>query len=296
MIRFNPSHPSTQPSEPFPIPIPPTTRLPQMLLVPILGRSCLLRASYSHLFAWSPRNSRPGSTETFLHSFAQVAAHSSPDDCWVSFHGSVYDLTKLVSENEGPVVQPLIKVAGSDISHWFDAVFLQALAGEKAQKDINIKMHVDPVTNLRRPYVPMGRFLHVAPAEPVGDWDTSSSTPWWKDGALKIGKLSLTMRKIRVKSVLTGQEHLMEVPSEETIAEIRERYLEYNWHAASYTWKVLRKEEGGGDFGFLDLDLNKTLEENGVADEAADFEELAIPSDFAIPVIHLYFTDDLTVA
>lgn len=226
----------------------------------------------------------------------QVAAHSSPDDCWVSFHGSVYDLTKLISENEGPLVQPLVKVAGSDISHWFDLALLPAPEGEKAGKDINIKTHIDPVTNLRRPYVPMGRFLHVAPAEPVGDWDTSSSTPWWKDEKYVIGKLSDTMRKIRLKNVLTGQEHLMEVPSEETIAEIRERYLEYNWHAESYTWKVLRKDGEGGELSFVELDLDKTLAENGVVDETDEFEELAIPSDFFIPVIHLYYTDDLTVA
>ena len=226
----------------------------------------------------------------------QVAVHSSPDDCWVSFHGSVYDLTKLISGNEGPLVQPMIQVAGSDISHWFDAVRLPDPEGQLGKKHINIKMHVDPVTNLRRPYVPMGRFLHVAPAEPVGDWDTSSSTPWWKDEAFISGKLSLSVRKIRLKNVLTGQEHLMEVPSEETVAEMRERYLDYNWHAGSYTWKVLRQDGGGGDWGFVELDLNKTLEENGVVDEAEDFEKLAIPSDFFIPVIHLYYTDDLTVA
>jgi hypothetical protein len=36
--------------------------------------------------------------------------------------------------------------------------------------------------------------------------------------------------------------------------------------------------------------------QNAVVDEAEDFEKLAIPSDFLIPVIHLYYTDDLTVA
>lgn len=229
-----------------------------------------------------------------------MAAHSYPDDCWVSFHGNVYDLTKLIADNEGPLVQPLVKVAGTDISHWFEAADLPAPEGEKPEKDVNLKMHVDPVTNLRRPYVPMGRFLHVAPAEPVGDWDTSSSTPWWKNASYIVGKLSSVMRKIRLKNVLTGQEHLMEVPSEETVAELRERYLEYNWHAGSYTWKVLRKAEdeegGGGELSFVELDLEKTLGENGVVDEAEDFEELSIPSDYFIPVIHLYYTDDLTVA
>ena len=235
----------------------------------------------------------------YVSPLTQVAAHSSPDDCWVSFHGRVYDITKLVADNEGPLVQPLVKVAGTDISHWFEATLLPAAAeGEVRKQDINIKTHIDPVTNLRRPYVPMGRFLHVAPAEPVGDWDTSpAQTVWWKDESLVVGKLSSVMRKIRVKNVLTGQEHLMEVPSEETVAEIRERYLEYNWHAGSYTWKVLRKdEEKGGELTFVELDMDKTLGDNGVVDEAEEFQELSIPSDYFIPVIHLYYKDDLTTA
>ena len=43
----------------------------------------------------------------------------------------------------------------------------------------------------------------------------------------------------------------MEVPGEETIAEIRDRYLEFNWHAESYTWKVLRRESEKADFVLL---------------------------------------------
>ena len=31
-------------------------------------------------------------------------------------------------------------------------------------------------------------------------------------------------------------------------------------------------------------------------DEGEEFEQLSIPSDFYIPIIHLYYTDDLTVA
>jgi hypothetical protein len=52
-----------------------------------------------------------------------------------------------------------------------------------------------------------------------------------------------------------------QVPSEEVIREIRDRYLDYNWHASSYTWKVLLPKDG--DHAFTVLDLDKTLEENG---------------------------------
>jgi len=104
----------------------------------------------------------PEAPQRRYYSPAEVSAHASPDDLWVSFHGSVYNLTTLIKANEGPLVQPVIKVAGSDISHWFSA------------ETGDLKTYTDPVTNLQRPYCPMGRFLHVPPAEPVGDWDTTS--------------------------------------------------------------------------------------------------------------------------
>ena len=100
---------------------------------------------------------------------------------------------------------------------------------------------------------------------------------------------------VRIKNVLTNQEDTLEVPSEESVAEIRERYLEFNWHAKSYTWKVLLGDDSGGH-SFKTLDMEKTLDENGVKDEAEEFEHLLIEDTFYIPVIHLYYTDDLTVA
>lgn len=42
--------------------------------------------------------------------------------------------------------------------------------------------------------------------------------------------------------------------------------------------------------------MEKTLEENDVFDEAPEFERLAIDDDFYVPVVHLYYMDDLTVA
>jgi hypothetical protein len=68
--------------------------------------------------------------------------HNSPSDCWVSFNGIVLDLTALLKvqlltearfcrdslntyllnfqANEGPLIQPLLRVAGTDISHWYE--------------------------------------------------------------------------------------------------------------------------------------------------------------------------------
>ena len=68
--------------------------------------------------------------------------------------------------------------------------------------------------------------------------------------------------------------------------EILQRYLPYNAHAGSYTWKFLGKV----------LDMRYTLEDNEVPDERKMYSDLSLPDDFFVPTIHLYFNDDLTVA
>jgi hypothetical protein len=45
-----------------------------------------------------------------------------------------------------------------------------------------------------------------------------------------------------------------------------------------------------------ELDMNRTLEDNGVVDETRMFEDLQMPTDAFIPVLHVYWNDDLTVA
>lgn len=42
--------------------------------------------------------------------------------------------------------------------------------------------------------------------------------------------------------------------------------------------------------------MRLTLEENGIPDDADNFEALNIDPDFYIPTIQLYFSDDLTIA
>lgn len=87
--------------------------------------------------------------------------------------------------------------------------------------------------------------------------------------------------------MLADTQDVIEVPCEEKINEILERYKEFNDHAGSYTWKRLGRP----------LDMDKTLEENNICDETEEFEKLGIPeSEWYIPAIHLYFNDDLTIA
>ena len=86
--------------------------------------------------------------------------------------------------------------------------------------------------------------------------------------------------------MITKDDDVLDVCSEENMHEIQERYIELNDHAASYTWKRLGRP----------LDMDKTLEENDIPDETEDFLELGLDEDSYIPAIHLYYNDDLTVA
>lgn len=76
----------------------------------------------------------------------------------------------------------------------------------------------------------------------------------------------------------------LQVCSEETLTEILQRYLRYNAHACSYTWK---------HNGAI-LDMKKTLGENHVPDDDRELQKLRLDPDGFIPSLQLYFNDDLT--
>ncbi|KAJ1615981.1 cytochrome b5 domain-containing protein 1-like protein [Pavlovales sp. CCMP2436] len=209
----------------------------------------------------------------------EVAEHDTAENCWVSFFGRVYDLTPLLDANKSVLAQPIVDHAGQDLTHWFDAVTQ------------DVKVHVNPATELRVPYTPMGRFIHIPPPEPTTDWVVDFEKPWWKDDKYAVGSLTRKTRKIRVKNMLTRQDHLLEVCSEETMAEVLDRYTAFNSHASSYTWKYTDSKEVGRV-----LDMAKTLEESEIPDERGKFDHLSIDDEYYIPTVHLYFADDLTVA
>ncbi|XP_053319064.1 cytochrome b5 domain-containing protein 1 [Spea bombifrons] len=203
----------------------------------------------------------------------EVSRHCTLTDLWVSYLGKVYDLTPLAKQHKGDVLlKPIIAAAGKDISHWFNP------------KTGDIKTYIDPQTGCLKYYTPQGRFIHVPPSYPSTDWDNSFGRPWWRDPSYEIGILSSKTRFIRIINTLTSQEHTLEVCSEENMWEILHRYLPCNAHATSYTWK----------FDGVPLDMDKTLQENGVRDEDEEFEQLTIDSDLFTPSILLYFNDDLT--
>jgi len=205
----------------------------------------------------------------------EVSVHNTIEDLWVSFLGKVYNLTPLCEQYKGDVLlKPIIQEAGKDISHWFD------------KKTRDIRAHIDPITGCRIPYTPSGRFIHIAPPCPSSDWANDFGRPWWKDETYVVGYLSQKTRTIKVINTLTSQDQVIEVCSEESMMEILQRYLVYNFHAASYTWKYNGKN----------LDINQSLQENGIEDEDEEFYKLSMNDDTFLPAIHLYFNDDLTEA
>lgn len=107
----------------------------------------------------------------------EVALHNSSDDCWVSIFDDIYDLTDLLRENPGVLIDPIVSAAGTSITHWFN------------QKG-DLRTYVDPVRNIEMPYLPQGRFLHVPPDDPMA-FSVSTSNPWWKDKKYIIGKVNI---------------------------------------------------------------------------------------------------------
>lgn len=106
----------------------------------------------------------------------EIAVHCTIDDCWVSVFDNVYNITELVAEHRGPLTDPFVKEAGSSISSWFDPVTR------------GVKTFIDPVRNIRMPYTPQGRFVHVPPPDPK-EYNTIIGTPWWEDEQYIIGKV-----------------------------------------------------------------------------------------------------------
>ena len=203
-----------------------------------------------------------------------VESHCMMEDCWVSVHGSVLDISDLIMANRGdPLARPLIVHAGQDISHWF------------TKQPIHPVQYIDIERGARCFYLPHGRYLHMPPDYP-GEFTYNFETPWWMDEKYIIGKLTKKSRKIRIINTLTHHEDTLLVPSEETLFEIQTRYLDTNKHSKSYTWK---------DCYSRVLVMDKTLEDNKIVDEDGDYDYLDVPdSQRLIPSIMLYFNDDLT--
>nr|CAD7260824.1 unnamed protein product [Timema shepardi] len=131
-----------------------------------------------------------------------------------------------------------------------------------------LKHRIHPVTGVRVPYTPHGPIPHVSLEVPNPLW-RPVGVPWWVDPKYVIGFLTEKARP---------------VCKEDKLSRISERFLPFNSHASSYTFK----------FETRVLDMNKTLEENGIPDERELFLDLGLEDNFYIPALMIYFNDDLT--
>jgi hypothetical protein len=205
-------------------------------------------------------------------------------DCWVTLFGKVYDLTRLLAAGHGTLAEPLLEAAGGDVTHWFT---------RGADGAIAVKTFCDPATNLTSPYTPQGRFIHVplmAPSSAQGD---DFQAPWWApDSGFVVGLLSAAPRRVRIINTLTSHDHVVEFGAENSVEDMQARYVEYNGHCGSYTWKALK------DGVFRPLDVSKTLAAQGVGDDAEELARLGLDADHPdfLPTLVIAFNDDLTVA
>jgi len=290
----------------------------------------------------APRRARPPA-RALAHRSASLrrrhprrAPRALQDDCWVSAHGTVFDLTPLLSAEAGfgTLCDPLIAAAGGDVSHWFDEIAPSpatraaraaaaaaaapapqaggsgsgsarsvhaatsaggagASAAAQALAELELKWHVEPATGLRAPYCAEGAFVHVPRVAPSAEQDVAElALPWWRDERFVAGRLTARARRVRVVNSLTSHEHVLEMGVENTVEDLQARYLEHNAHCGSYSWKALVHG------AFRPLDVHKTLEENGVLDDAEELDRLGMDADapdFLIDLI-IAFNDDLTVA
>ncbi|KAH8967114.1 hypothetical protein BDL97_03G062100 [Sphagnum fallax] len=220
----------------------------------------------------------------------ELAAHNSPFDCYVSIYGTVYDLTHLIPQHSRALSQPLLQMAGKDISHWFEPRTADMTTG------VELLMEFDPQMQITTYCIPpKGKFIHFPPMYPCNVFNMEE-LPWWKDPDYMVGKLSERSRFVRIRNVMTEHTDLMEVPMEETINQIMERYVNLNAHALSYEALKLCTCDTHEGKVFVALDMNKSLEENGVFDESLEYGEMGMEINHLIPVMDVHYTDDLTVA
>jgi hypothetical protein len=101
---------------------------------------------------------------------------------------------------------------------------------------------------------------------------------------------------VRIVNTLTSTDHTLGIGAECTIGDIRTKYAAqgYNAHSGSYAWKGL---VGGA---FVELNMGATLTQAGVSEEGAyeEAERMGLDPDAPenLPVLLIYFLDDLTVA
>ncbi|XP_053673806.1 cytochrome b5 domain-containing protein 1 [Anopheles nili] len=169
----------------------------------------------------------------------EVVIHNEQSSAWVSIHGTVIDITPMFGppERKAPLkktLQWLLALAGQDLSAFF-------------------YQNMSPVEWTNR----LGE--QVPELVPCLERNPATGLPWWRDPTLIIGRITFHPCPVRIINTLTFHTTEMTVCYEDTIADVREKYLRYNDNACQYEWRKDLQE--GTEKGKLQLD--KTLTENG---------------------------------
>ena len=174
----------------------------------------------------------------------------------------VYDITKLLVSFPPHAVKSILSVAGKDISHLFEHGRTLGISDLNV-REFSVGTASHPITALIAPRSGLRALAFPSRQAPDDRTDKAPLSPWWQDETLIVGRLASKLRKIIVKNVLTGHEHFMEVPSEEILADVRKRYLEFNRQAEDCIWMALKQKNEAGNATLFELDMNSTLEANG---------------------------------
>ncbi len=204
---------------------------------------------------------------------ADLQLNHTVDSAWVSIFRDVYDITTTIQENRRkPGIDKLLRFMGKDMSHFFDPK--NKLPITKNVLLVEETGHEDPNYMLHFPK----KYMNTDRAE--------NGVAWFMNNNFIIGKMSEKEVPVRIINTLTYEEDIFIVPIEENLNEICERYLKFNFHARSYTWKDIEER-------VLNMSLN--LVKNGIAEDFELLDYLDIPEESRpVPTIFLHFNDDLT--
>ncbi|XP_040170314.1 cytochrome b5 domain-containing protein 1 [Anopheles arabiensis] len=171
----------------------------------------------------------------------EVVIHNEATSAWVIVHGTVIDITPLFAAAERKTslqkktLQWLLALAGQDLSSFFH----------------NNELTPIERTNRNGERVPI--FV------PCLERNPATQLYWYRDPALVIGRITFHPCPVKIINTLTFHETEMIVCYEDTIGDVREKYLRYNDNACRYEWR--KDLSMGSETGLLRMD--KTLTENG---------------------------------
>ena len=79
-----------------------------LLAVPVLLVGC------------TTKTEEPDAPEVTTYSLTEIAAHATPNDCWMSIYGKVYNFTEYIALH--PAGGAMNKACGKDGSEMYDAI------------------------------------------------------------------------------------------------------------------------------------------------------------------------------